>query len=126
MEYIDKPALVEPNVKYFLQATLQKCNKFKERHINFFYNLGLGIMFCIILFVILYFNFKGNNTAKEMKLKKMKDKEYIIKQLIRIKQQNINDRKMSNNMITDLPTFKNHPEASLLENKKYNHFINDQ
>jgi len=100
-----KPELVERNVKYFLGATLKKCHIFKEQNINFFYNIGLACVFFSILGIILFFNYKGGKTAKEANIKKQKDKEQIIKQLIRIKQQNIDDRKMQGNLITNLPTF---------------------
>lgn len=100
-----KPELVERNVKYFLGATLKNCHKFKEHNINFFYNIGLAIGFFILFGIILFFNYKGGKTAKEANIKKQKDKQQIIKQLIRIKQQNIDDRKMQGNLITNLPTF---------------------
>jgi len=100
-----KPELVERNVKYFLGATLKKCHNFKEQNINFFYNIGLAVVFFTILGMVLFFNFKGGKTSKEANIKKQKDKEQIIKQLIRIKQQNIDDRKMQGNLITNLPTF---------------------
>lgn len=101
----NKPVLVERNVKYFLGETLKRCHKFKEQHINFFYNIGLAIAFFTIFSIILFFNYKGGKTAKEANIKRQKDKEQIIKQLLRIKQQNIDDRKMQGNLITNLPTF---------------------
>tara|TARA_Y100000591_G_C21850418_1_gene711337 strand:- start:47 stop:373 length:327 start_codon:yes stop_codon:yes gene_type:complete len=101
------PELVEPNVKYFLNSTLKKCNKFKAKYMNFIYNIGLTLLFFTILSIILMYNYKGKKTAKELLLKKQKDKEYILKQLIKIKQQNVDDRRMQNNLITNLPLYKN-------------------
>lgn len=100
-----KPLLVEGNVKYFLGETLKRCHNFKEQHINFFYNIALAVGFFLLFGIILFFNYKGGKTAKEANIKRQKDKEQIIKQLIRIKQQNIDDKKMQGNLITNLPTF---------------------
>ena len=122
MEFI-KPNLVESNVKYFLNGTLQNCKKFKEQNINLVYNVSLGIGFFVILSMILYFNYKGNKSAKEIRLKKMRDKEYIMTKLIKIKQ---DDRKMNNKMLTNLPNFDTHPEMFVLQNKKYTDSINEQ
>lgn len=111
-------SLVEPNVKYFLKSTLQKCNSIKEKNINLFFNLGLGSAFFIIVGIILYFKYRGNRSYREEQIKRRKDKEYIIKKLIQIKQQNNNDRMMRTNMITDLPVFKDtHPELATLDVK---------
>ena len=63
------------------------------------------MVFFSLLGIILFFNYRGGKTAKEANIKKQKDKEQIIKQLIRIKQQNIDDRKRQGNLITNLPTF---------------------
>ena len=120
-------SLVEPNVKYFLNSTLKKCNNFKEQNINFFFNVSLAGLFFIIVFTILFFKYRGNMTYREEQQRRRKDKEYIIKKLIQIKQQNNNDRMIRNNMITDLPLFGDtQPDVAVLqENKKYNPFIND-
>ena len=126
-EMLPSASLVEPNVKYFISSTLKKCNSFKERNINFFFNISLGCIFFIILGTILYFKYRGNKTYKEEQQRRRKDKEYIIKKLIQIKQQNNNDRMMKNNMITDLPLLnETQPDIAVLqENKKYNPFINE-
>jgi hypothetical protein len=100
------PELVEPNVKYFLNSTLKNCSKFKEKYINSIYNLSLTILFFIILGIILIYNYKGEKSTKEIQIKKQKDKEYILKQLIKIKQQNVDDRRMQHNLITNLPLYK--------------------
>ena len=45
----------------------------------------------------------------------MKDKQYIMSKLVYYNRVNLdNQQKIKNNMITNLPDFSNHPEASLL------------
>lgn len=100
------PQLIESNVKFFLNSTLNNCHKFKEDYFNNIYNIGLFIGFIIFIGVILFINYKGDKTSKEIENKKQLDKQYIIQRLLKIKQENIDDRKMRNNLITNLPIYK--------------------
>ena len=100
-----KPQLIENNVKYFMNSTLDSCHKFKDKYYNNLYNVGLFIGFFIILGIILFVNYKGNKTTKELEQQKHNDREYIIKQLLKIKKENIDDRKIRNNLITNLPLY---------------------
>ena len=106
-----KPILIEPGVKYFIKNTLIECNKFKEQHISFIYNIVLGLVFFLICFLILYFKYKGHITLEEKKLKERKEKEYIMSKLIQLSDYK---RKSSQNLITNLPDWSNNPEAVLL------------
>ena len=72
----NKPILIEPGVKFFLKNTLKECNKFKEQHISFIYNIVLGVAFFVICFLILYFKYKGHITPEEKK-NKGKERERI-------------------------------------------------
>ena len=36
------PSLIEPGVRYFIGGTLKECYKFKERHINTLFNIGMS------------------------------------------------------------------------------------
>ena len=47
------PILCEPGIKYFLRTSLKESHKFKERYINFFYNIGMFGLFVTVLFSIL-------------------------------------------------------------------------
>ena len=37
----DKPVLIEPGVKYFLNETLKQCNSFRNTHYNTLFNISL-------------------------------------------------------------------------------------
>ena len=120
IENINKPKLIEPGVKYFFKGVLKECNNYKQKNYNFFYNLSLFLLFFIILGIILFYRYKGNKTSEEKYIKNMKDKQYIMSKLVYYNRVNLdNQQKIKNNMITNLPDFSNHPEASLLHKKIY-------
>ena len=120
IENINKPKLIEPGVKYFFKGILKECNNYKQKNYNFIYNLSLFLLFFIILGIILFYRYKGNKTSEEKYIKNMKDKQYIMSKLVYYNRVNLdNQQKIKNNMITNLPDFSNHPEASLLHKKIY-------
>ena len=45
LKYI-RPRLIEPGMKYFINASLEQCHQFKSKHYNFLYNLGEDLIFC--------------------------------------------------------------------------------
>ena len=94
------PILCEPGIKSFLRSSLNESHKFKEKYINFFFNLSMLLMFIVILGSMLYYRYKGRLTPNEIALKNRKKKEYIISKL-----QQLATIKKNNNMLTDLPTF---------------------
>lgn len=94
------PILCEPGIKYFLRTSLKESHKFKERYINFFYNIGMFGLFVTVLFSILYYRYKGKLTPGEIALKNRRKQEYIVSKL-----QQLSDIKKNNNMLTDLPVF---------------------
>ena len=78
------------------------------------------VIFLLILGTILIFKYKGNKTKEEIYQKNLKDKQYIMSKLVYYNRQNLeNQQKIKNNMITNLPDYGNHPEASLLHRKIY-------
>lgn len=116
----NKPKLIEPGVKYFFKGILKECNNFKQQNNNLVYNIFLFILFFGILGIILYVRYKGNKSKEEVYTKNVKDKQYIMSKLVYYNRMNLeNDRKIRNNMITNLPDYSNHPEASLLHRKIY-------
>tara|TARA_B100001093_G_scaffold496100_1_gene541327 strand:+ start:505 stop:849 length:345 start_codon:yes stop_codon:yes gene_type:complete len=110
------PQLIEPGAKYFLKHTLEHCKNFKDKYFNSLFNIGLVIGFLIIVFLILYFRFKGNIKPEEKKLKQKREKEYIMTKLIQLSDYK---RKKSQNLITNLPDWSNNPESIILNRKLY-------
>jgi hypothetical protein len=117
----NKPRLVEHNVKYFIKNVLKNCHTIKQNNYNLYFNCSLFILFIILFSLILFFKYKGNFNSKEFLLKQQKDKEYIMSKLFYYNRVNYDNRqKIRNNMITNLPDFNEHPEASILHNKMFN------
>ena len=116
----EKPKLVDNGVKYFFKEILKGCHNYKQNNYNSFYNISMFLLFIVVLGVILYTRYKGNEKSKSYYEKTMKDKEYIMSKLVYYNRQNIdNQQKMRNNMITNLPDYSNHPEANLMHKKVY-------
>lgn len=106
------PSLIEPGVRYFIGGSLKECRKFKEKHYNMFFNLGMIVLFISVFGGILWYRHKGRLTSQEMDIKNRKKKEYIISKLYQL-----HDIKKTKNLITDLPTWGNNPELSILQRK---------
>tara|TARA_B110000483_G_scaffold68665_1_gene85758 strand:+ start:9527 stop:9832 length:306 start_codon:yes stop_codon:yes gene_type:complete len=93
------PILYEPGIKSFLKSSLNQSHKYKEKYINTFYNIGMLVVFLIILCAILYTRYKGKLKPNEVALKNRQKKEYIVSKL-----QQLSAIKKNNNMITNLPS----------------------
>ena len=118
--YLNKPNLVPENVKNFINIQLKKCSQKRFLENSFFYNSLLFFIFFLFLSIILIFKFKGFKKKEEIYKKNLQDKQYIMSKLIYYNRQNIdNNNRINNNLITDLPDYTNHPEASLLHRKIY-------
>ncbi len=99
-----KPMLTEPGTKYFINATLKQCHKFKEEYQNTMFNMGLLVLFFIILGILLIYKYKGKLTPEEIE-----EKETIKKQYILSKIRNFQDarRRAQQELITGLPHYTN-------------------
>ena len=118
--YINQPKLVEPGVKYFFKNILKETHKYKQKNYNILYNIFLFVLFFLVLGIILIYKYKGNKTPKEIYEKNLKNKQYIMSKLVYYNRINLeNQKRIQNNMITNLPDYSNHPEASLLHRKIY-------
>ena len=116
----DNPKLVDNGVKYFFNGVLGECHKFKQQHFNIYYNVSMFVLVIGALGIFLFIRYKGNKSKQELNNKNLKDKQYIMSKLIYYNRQNIdNNQRIKNNMITNLPDYSNHPEASLLHRKIY-------
>jgi hypothetical protein len=114
------PKLITPNVKFFLKNVLKNCNTIKNNNFSFFYNIGLFLLFIIVLTILLLFKYNGGKNSIQKYEKNLKDKQYIMSKLVYYNKANIeNNQRIKNNMITNLPDYSNHPEAELLHKKIY-------
>ena len=99
-----KPSLIEPGVKYFLHQTLRQCHTIREKFHNTIFNIGLFLAFLIILAVILLYKYKGKLTPVEIERKNKEKQQYILSKIQTFEQAK---RKVSQELITGLPTWEN-------------------
>jgi hypothetical protein len=73
--------LIEPNVRTYLNSTLQSC---RETRTNVYYlalNVGILILFVCVFGTMLYFCYKQKKTPYEIHQKMVKDQEYILSKI---------------------------------------------
>jgi len=100
---ITKPNLTEPGVKYFLSETLKQCHHVREVYHNNIFNIGLLLLFIIILGILLIYKYKGKLTAEEIEQKSTEKQQYILSKI-----RNYQDAKLheQQTLITGLPHWK--------------------
>jgi len=103
--------LVEPGVKYFISCSLMKCRDFKSKYINVIFNITMSVLFFLLIFGILAYKYKGKMTPIEIEIKNRKKQEYIVSKL---KQIALIKKQTSEQLITDLPNWTDHPELGIL------------
>ena len=101
---IAKPTLVEPGIKYFLNETLSKCAKFKQKYYNDMLNIGIVTFIILSICIFLYYKYKGKLSPMQRMLKEREKKHYI---LSRIKNYQDARRIESQTNITGLPAWEN-------------------
>ena len=99
-----KPMLTEPGVKYFINETLKQCHQFKEQYHNLNFNIGLLVVFFLILGILLLYKYKGKLTPEEIEQKELQKKQYILSKI-----RNYQDAKIraQQKLITGLPQWDN-------------------
>ena len=105
MDFVEysKPKLIEPGVKYFLNATLKQCHQFKEKYHNMLFNIGLFLFFLFILGGILFYKYKGRVSPSEKAQKNREKQQYI---LSKIKGLQESKRRAHQELITGLPNWE--------------------
>ena len=95
-----KPILTEPGVKYFLNETLKQCHSFKEKYNNMLFNIGITIVFFIILGILLLYKYKGKLTPEEIEQKETEKKHYIMSKIKNYQEAKLRSQQ---ELITGLP-----------------------
>jgi hypothetical protein len=102
------PRLVENGVKYFLNETLKQCHIFKERFHNWLFNLGLFLLFSIILGCILIYKYKGKLSPMEKQRKDREKQQYI---LSKVQKFQLAKKQAHQELITGLPNWESEFET---------------
>lgn len=100
---MNKPSLIEPGVRYFLNETLKNCKNKKQISEKININIALLMMFLFIIGSILYYKWKNKPTLEELKQRDNIKKHYILNKIKQITDKKLKDR---NETITNLPKFE--------------------
>lgn len=98
-----EPKLIEPGVKYFIDATLKQCQKKKEKYESIIFNIVLFTISTFIITCVLTYKYKGKMTAVEKEINSRKKQEYILDK-IKLMQQA--QTKQQQQLITNLPLWE--------------------
>jgi len=104
MNFEEKPSLVEPDVKYFLNQTLKQCGVIKNNVYNYLFNISLFILFLLILGGLLLYKYKGKLTPAQINEKNKQKQQYI---LSKIKNYETTKKIQREELITGLPSWQN-------------------
>jgi len=103
-EPANKPILTEPGVKYFLNQALKQSHVIREKFHNTIFNIGMFLLFLIILGAILVYKYKGKLTPVEIAEKNKEKQQYILE---KIKTFQIAKQRAHQELITGLPHWEN-------------------
>jgi hypothetical protein len=100
----DKPSLTEPGVKYFLNQALKQSHEIREKFHNTIFNIGMFLIFVLVLGGLLVYKYKGKLTPLEIEQKNKEKQQYILE---RIKSFQIEKQRAQQELITGLPHWEN-------------------
>jgi hypothetical protein len=99
-----KPKLTEPGVKYFLNQALKQSHIIREKFHNTIFNIGMLILFLLILGFILVYKYKGRLTPVEQARKTTEKQQYILEKIKNFQQSKLRAHEQ---LITGLPHWEN-------------------
>lgn len=97
---MEHPRLIEPNVVNYLQNTLHSCHENRTKIYYIGLNMGILILFAIIMGLSLYYCYTKKKSPYELHQKMIKDQEYI---LSKIRFHQSSKQQMDANTLTNLP-----------------------
>jgi len=115
-----RPRLIEPGVKYFLNSSLEQCKQIKAKYNNFFYNLGMFLLFVIIIGTFLYMKYRNKNNKKMQEEQRHIQQQYIMNKLRFMQDYN---KQQSKNIFTDLPVHQQNIEQHYFNRQNHDRKI---
>ena len=100
MENSNRPALIEPGVRYFIGGNLKQCHIFKDEHTSIIFNISMFVLLVVLVGGFLLYRYRGKLTPEQLALKNKRKQEYIFTKLKTIATQR---QKQSQDSITNLP-----------------------
>jgi hypothetical protein len=105
--YGNGPRLIENNCRSYMSEILNQCHENRVNIYLYFLNIGVFIIFVLVVFLVLYYCYKTKLSPEEEYQKRIKDQEYILSKIRFYKehQRNISSKAS----ITDLPVLDGRP-----------------
>jgi hypothetical protein len=108
------PKLTEPGVRSFVGKSLRDYHKYRDGFTSMIFNIGMLVGFIVVVSGVLYWRYRGRITPQEQAIRSREKKEYIFSKLQTLAAMKESVRP---GMITNLPTWNNHPELDILIRK---------
>jgi hypothetical protein len=103
---ISSSHLIEPNVKYILHYTLQKCHDHRSKIYNFIFNICILTIFAVSFSLGLYYCYRNKLTPEERHNKMVRDQNYILSKIRFYQNEKMKKREIERTSnINDLPIF---------------------
>jgi len=104
------PHLIEPNIKYVIYSTLQKCHNHRVKIYNWLFNFCIFSFFVFLFGGSLYYCYKSKPTPQELHERMIRDQKYILSKIRFYQNEKLKERSIQRERtseITDLPTMTN-------------------
>ena len=108
------PKLTEPGVRSFVGKSLRDYHKYRDGFTSMLFNIAMLAGFVAVVSGVLYWRYKGRTTAREQAARNREKKEYIFTKLQTLAAMK---QRVRPGMITNLPTWNDHPELDILNRK---------
>lgn len=108
------PKLTEPGIRSFVGKSLRDYHKYRDGITSTLFNIIMLVCFVATVSGILYWRYKGRITPQDLAFKNREKKEYIFTKLQTLATMK---ERVRPGMITNLPTWNDHPELSILNRK---------
>lgn len=101
------PRLIEPLSRSYMSEILSKCHENRVNIYLYSLNIGVLVLFVLVVFLVLYYCYKNKLTPEQEYQKKIKEQEYILSKIRFYKdhQRSI----ASKSSITELPVLDGRP-----------------
>jgi hypothetical protein len=102
------PSLIEPGTKSFLNHTLRQCHIIKSKYYIELFNLGIFLIFFVVVSAVLFYKYKGRLTPVEKEQKNREKQQYILSKIKSVQEAKLRSQQ---ELITGLPNWDNDNEA---------------
>ena len=96
------PSLIDSSTRYYLQQVLHKCGQNRASIYQWVLNIGVFVIFVLVVTIVLYYCYKSKRTPEEIAKKEMEDQAYVLSKIKQYKQER--QHIASRTTMTGLPT----------------------